>query len=115
MGHAGRLGLAWVLTAIMTALIARFTLVPPGGGGPLPINDKLAHFIAFALLALPLAWALPARWGWVVGAAIFFGAVIEVIQPNFGRAMEALDLLADGAGAFIGAGMGLMLAQLRRA
>ncbi len=109
-----QLGLAWCLTALVILLILRFTLSVPSGGAPLPINDKLAHGVAFALLTLPLSWALPARWAVVVAVAVIFGAGIELIQPAFGRAREVLDLVADTLGAFAGVGAGLLLARFRR-
>ncbi|MFY9240856.1 MAG: VanZ family protein [Roseovarius sp.] len=99
---------------LIILLILRFTLSVPSGGAPLPINDKLAHALAFALLTLPLSWALPARWAAVVAVAVIFGAGIELVQPVFGRAREVLDLVADAVGAFAGAGAGLLLARLRR-
>ncbi|MBZ8117794.1 VanZ family protein [Roseovarius sp. LXJ103] len=114
MPRVARLGLASCLTVLVILLILRFTLSVPSGGAPLPINDKLAHAIAFALLTLPLSWALPARWAFIVAVAVVFGAGIELVQPAFGRAREGLDLLADVVGAFAGAVAGVLLARLKR-
>lgn len=96
-------GLAYALTAALLAVIAVLTLVPqaPGPPGP-PGVDKIAHFVAFAVLVLPLGLARPDKWVWVAGAALVYGAAIEVIQPQVGRSAEGADLLADGAGVFFG-------------
>ena len=41
--------------------------------------------------------------------ALFYGGVIEVIQPFVGRSGEIADLYADGIGLLIGAVLGVLL------
>lgn len=92
------------LTLVLAALIAALTLTPAPPGPPgVPGLDKLAHVVAFAALAGPLSWRYP-KWWWAVAlVAVAYGGVIELVQPSVGRSMEGADLVADGAGAVLGA------------
>lgn len=96
--------MAHALTAFLALAIALLTLIPqvPGPEG-IPGFDKLAHFMAFAVLAAPLAWRYPHLWRTVALATLAYGGLIEIIQPMTGRSAEWGDLLTDGAGAFVGA------------
>ncbi|GGE32537.1 hypothetical protein GCM10011360_20490 [Primorskyibacter flagellatus] len=103
-----RLSLA--ATLLIALAIGWFTLRPivviEVGG-----SDKLHHLVAFGLLTLPLSVTRP-RWiPWVLLAAVAYGAAIEIIQPYVGRFREWADLLADAAGALIGAAAGLALSR----
>ena len=80
-------------------------------------NDKVVHFVSYAMLGASLAWAARLRTiGTAVlwfGAASLFGAVDEWHQqfiPN--RRADVRDWLADTAGA--AAGVSLVTARLRR-
>lgn len=96
--------MAWSVTGVLALIIAGLTLTEPvSGAGGLNVNDKLAHFLAFAALASPLSFSKPRRAAAVVVGAVLFGALIEVIQPHVGRSAEWADLLADGLGACAGA------------
>ena len=103
--------LAWTATLVLAAVLTVLTLMPPppqpSGAG----NDKLYHFIGFGALALPLCLARPQRAWAVVAGVIAFGAVIELVQPYFGRGAEWADLLADALGAATAA---LLARTLRR-
>ncbi len=95
----------WVLalTLLLALGILWGTLKPPGtGGGSFPLNDKQIHALAFGLLVFPLSAAASRLIPRLAVTALIFGAVIEVIQPAFGRSGEFADLLADAVG--IGAG-----------
>ncbi len=76
---------------------------------PLPRHwDKLAHFAAWALLAVLLARGVRGRGGlWApLAMAVVYGLVDEVHQSFVpGREMSALDLLADALGAAAGVGI----------
>jgi VanZ family protein len=100
----------WLLAGYWLALFAAthvpkdFPAVPSGHW------DKLAHFVAYALLAVLIAttWQLAAgqlafdhlRWAWIVLVA--YGAIDEWTQSFVGRDASWLDWLADGAGAAAG-------------
>ena len=68
--------------------------------------DKIIHLISFMVLVMPVSFCRPRSWIWLAPAAIFFGLVIEIIQPSFGRGREWLDFVAD----LVGVGIGVVLA-----
>jgi VanZ family protein len=108
--------MAHALTALFALAVALSTLVPvPPGPANIPGLDKLAHVTAFAALAMPLAWRYPHLWRAVALAALAYGGVIEIAQPFTGRTASWGDLLADGAGALIGAGVAARIGRRRRA
>jgi VanZ family protein len=92
------------LTLLIALVIAALTLSPPGAPEPaLPGFDKLAHFLAFAALAIPMAYDGRVALWQIVLAGLAFGGTIELIQPHVGRSAEWGDLLADSIGAVSGA------------
>ncbi|GAW32989.1 vanZ like family protein [Roseovarius sp. A-2] len=104
------------LTLGLALTIAALTLmpVPPGPDG-VSWMDKLAHFLAFGALAVPLAWRHPVHWRAVALVALAYGGAIEIVQPYVGRSAEWADLLADGLGAFGAAWAAAQIAHRRRA
>ena len=68
----------------------------------------------YRIRAFPLA-----RTGWfgvipvLIGASAF-GAIIELIQPNFNRSAELSDWVADTLGVLIGIGLGLAYRRFRQ-
>nr|WP_309502450.1 VanZ family protein [uncultured Roseovarius sp.] len=93
---------AWWLTAALVLLIGFVTLTPIPQMQTMSHSDKLQHFVAFSVLALPLSLAYPRYFLGVFIAAVAYGGLIEVIQPHVGRSAEMLDVLADAAGALAG-------------
>ena len=71
----------------------------------LPSSDKVAHFTAFALLAL-LWWAfvrarrpLGPRFVWIsAGVLLVYAAFDEYVQQYFGRHTDIADFVANAAG-----------------
>lgn len=112
IGPRRRIHRARMVTLGLAAAIAVVTLTPsaPSGGG-IPGLDKVFHGVGFALLAFPLSFVRPRSALWVILAAIAYGALIEGIQPTFGRSAEWADLLADAVGAIAGAGIGVVIAR----
>jgi VanZ family protein len=100
-----------VLLAGYVFVLVTSTHLPPSFP-LLPRNqtDKLAHFLAYTVLAWLLAMAWQASTGWLNGrhlrfvwlAIIAFAALDEVTQPMFGRTASIWDWLADAAGAALG-------------
>lgn len=105
---------AWVATFLLAALLGALTLSPSVPSVGPATNDKVQHFIGFALLAAPLGVAYPRRILAVIFAAVFFGAMIELVQPFVGRDREGADLIADALGAVFGGTLARVWA-LRRA
>ena len=104
--------LPFVLTILLAVVIAVLTLTPVSAPG-VPGTDKSHHFLAFAALAFPLSAYRPRLAPWLVLAAIGYGGLIELIQPQFGRDREFMDFVSDAAGALAGATTGATIHWLR--
>lgn len=62
-------------------------------------SDKTQHALTFGTLTLLAAAAYPHKRLWMEAIALAgFGALIEIVQPYFGRGRELLDWFADLAG-----------------
>lgn len=88
--------------AVLLAIWGQLTPRPPS---PVEVNDKLAHFAAYCLLAA-MASAAAHRRSIAVAAVVglfLMGAGIEILQGYVGRDMSGWDLLADTAGILTGA------------
>ena len=96
-----------ILTVAMLWPLEAPPLAPEG-------SDKLLHFIAFTVLAFPLART--GRFGLLpvfIGASVF-GGTIELIQPSFNRSADINDWIADIFGIVLGIGCGLLYRRIRR-
>ncbi|MFD0859289.1 VanZ family protein [Roseovarius aquimarinus] len=96
---AASLPIAWSVTFLIAAALLAVTLSPGVPQIGPPGSDKWQHVAGFALLALPLGYARPGWWLWIIAGAGAFGGVIELVQPHVGRSAEWADLVADVAGA----------------
>jgi hypothetical protein len=101
------------VTVVIAGVIAFLTLAPVSSI-VMPGSDKLYHALAFAALAFPLPVLRPQMALAVFVGVIGYGGFIEFIQPMFGRSAEIADLFADGVGAAIGVGSGLVLGRVWR-
>ena len=103
------------LTLVVTLTLTVAMLWPLEAPPPTPEgSDKLAHVIAFAALAFPLACT--GRFGLspvFIGASAY-GGIIELIQPNFNRSADLNDWIADIVGVILGIGCGLLYRRLCR-
>lgn len=105
--------LRWLGVLVVVAVIAHFSLVtvPPEPAEPGRFWDKQLHFVAYAAFTAALAYATVGRRDdprrravAVVGAALLFGAAIEVCQGALAhRSFGWGDLLANALGAGLGA------------
>ena len=109
-------------------LVTVLSLLPSSGSTGLitwiPFGDKGAHALAYAALGFCMFCAVAVSCGdcHLVGTmgvnrwravAIFvllmmIGILIEVVQPQFGRSSEWLDVFADGLGSISGIALGTM-------
>jgi VanZ family protein len=76
------------------------SLAPQERLPPINLWDKLAHAVAFAVLATLIHAGWPrARQAALWGTLVAFGLLMEVLQiPAPGRNFSLLDLVADAAG-----------------
>lgn len=106
---------ALAVALILAGGIAYMSLVP-GGTVPAPyLSDKIRHFGAYAMLAIPAAmWFGPGRWA-AVGVLTVYGAGLEVAQAVFTATREAsvLDGLANALGATAGVLLVWFIARTR--
>jgi VanZ family protein len=97
----GRVPLWWSIGAwAAMAAVTGICLWPRPPASPLP-SDKLDHLAAFCVLGLLMACGRRRPWIWLLGVGMW-GGVIELGQGLTGRHGDALDWLADLAGAALG-------------
>lgn len=97
---------ALILAAILWASLTPLPELPLPG---LLLWDKIQHLLAYAILALPVAFAAPRRWPlWILGF-LAVSAGIELVQPMVNRYGEWKDLVANAAGLALGTLAGVTL------
>ena len=102
----------WIPCVAVWFVVGWLVLSPASGtGGGLPIPDKLAHLLAWLGLALAawpavaasVNWSRASRAAVVLGACASYAVATELLQGLVpGRSTEALDAVADLAGAALG-------------
>ncbi|GHA06912.1 hypothetical protein GCM10008090_15750 [Arenicella chitinivorans] len=100
--------LAWVKAhALLCSLgllvvITVLSLTPLPQLPEMPGTDKLHHFIAYAALMFPVAFAQLRHRVWLALGFFVWSGSIELIQPMVNRYGEWLDLAANGLGLLLG-------------
>jgi VanZ family protein len=115
----GRVGARarWGVAVAVAAAILVASVAPPGptAGEPLVLfgiaEDKWLHAVAYAVLAAVVGWAflverpVPVALSLAVLVAVVYGVGMEFVQaPLPVRRFSVADMVADGAGAVLGAG-----------
>ncbi|CAN5574239.1 hypothetical protein BH09PLA1_BH09PLA1_03050 [soil metagenome] len=83
------------------------THLPPRNVPRTHVNDKIEHFVAYAILAA-LVFVVAQRLGGArafaiaVAVCLMYGAIDEWTQLLVGRSCEVNDWLADAGGAIVG-------------
>ena len=102
----------WVVCAAYWVALFTLTHLPRVPAVGQRVQDKLAHFMAYGVLAGVLylvLWASrsPQRRAayFVISVTLLYGAMDEITQPLVGRSCELYDWFADAAGA--GAAVGV--------
>ena len=105
-----------LLAAIIVVLAIAYLSLTPSNELPSPrLNDKINHFIAYAVLAV---CAVMGRFGAkvfaVLAAVITYGFVIEALQGimGLGRSASWLDGLANVVGAIFGVLIALAIEKI---
>ena len=98
----------WLSGAIALAIIG-LSLSPLAQLPDVPGSDKTHHLIAYAVLAIPTAIAMPLRIWMMALLYICLGGMIELTQPYVNRYGEWLDFTANMTGVLIGSVFGLLV------
>lgn len=106
----------WIALAIYWLALFIATHLPPRHVPPVPVNDKIEHFVGFAILAIVLSLAMsrastPRTLAIILAICLIYGAIDEWTQPLIGRTCELNDWLADAGGAIVGSLIGLTIAR----
>ncbi|MBQ58313.1 VanZ family protein [bacterium] len=107
------LRLALFLTIIFTIVICCGTLTPLPKSLDVPGSDKWHHFVAFSFLVYPLTVANKKCWIPIILFGLFFGALIELVQPYLNRFGDIQDFQADAIGVLIGFALGVIVYSFR--
>lgn len=102
---------AWGPAVAWAAVLFYSSSIPdPGGPDWLPLSDKLAHGLAYAVLGATLAWGWRSSGRrvdhpWLLAVGLLYGLGDEWHQMYVpGRFPDPADWLADAAGLVIGYG-----------
>lgn len=79
-------------------IISLATLLPAENLPPAPGSDKLHHVIGFGGWALMCAFGPLKRFLYMALFIVFWGGMVELIQPSVNRYGEWLDFYADAFG-----------------
>ncbi len=92
--------LNYAVFILFLLIVTTLSLKPEVNTGSVPYNDKVAHFLTYAILTLLAARVSPTYRRFTIYAVLvfFYSGVIEILQSYTGRMMSSLDLLANGAG-----------------
>ena len=94
---------AIAFTLVFSAALVWAFLTPIAQLPKVPdISDYVWHIAIFAVLVIPLCTILPAQRIFLVGSAIAFGIILEILQPYFGRGFEIHDLASNVLGVGLG-------------
>jgi hypothetical protein len=106
----------WMFGGLCLSLFVAILCLMPAGDGPgVGELDKVAHLLAFLMLALWFGGIVARpRYLWIALTLLTFGSLIELAQAwmAWGRQAEVLDLGADAFG--IAAGLLLALTPVGR-
>ncbi len=93
----------WLTLSVLVLIaVTILSLFPLDNLPEVPGTDKTHHLIAYAVLAFPAALRKPNKWIFIIIFFIFYGGLIELIQPYVNRYGEWLDMLANASGVFCG-------------
>lgn len=115
-----RWGLSWVqdnglwLSGLILVIITGLSLWPLDSLPKVPGTDKTHHFMAYAVLMLPIALRRPRYWGLIGLGLMGYSGLIELLQPYVNRYGEWLDFLANSCGIAAGALIGAIIRSENR-
>jgi VanZ family protein len=84
--------------SVVTIFFSFFSVTPPS---TIQNTDKYLHTATYLFLSFSSALRKPTNYILIFIYFVFFGIVIELIQPYFNRNFELLDILANSLGVFL--------------
>ena len=93
-------------------LITVLSLMPPKSELQIPTNDKVGHFLAYAVFSLNICLLFPQvskKMVLLLLAVIGYGILLEFLQGFVGRSTSFYDFLANTTGVSIGFGIYLLV------
>ena len=93
-------------------LITVLSLMPPKSELQIPTNDKVGHFLAYAVFSLNICLLFPQvskKMVLLLLAVIGYGILLEFLQGFVGRSTSFYDFFANTTGVSIGFGLYLFL------
>lgn len=105
----------WIrISAILVGIgITVLSLMPPSSGVELQVNDKIGHFVAYAVWMTNLGLMVSKVHYWkIILAILVYSAIMEYFQSFIpGREVSFYDMIANTIGALIGTGILLLFKQ----
>lgn len=100
----------WLFSSVILVGFVLYTTLMPGIAGPVMLNDKMAHALAFGILMAWFSGIFELRFSPRIALALLcFGILIEFLQLQLHyRSAELKDVLAD----LIGINIGWVLATI---
>jgi hypothetical protein len=90
-----------VITITLSVAIIFFSFFSVTSNSMIQSTDKYLHTTAYFFLSFSASLRKPTNYILIFIYFIFFGIVIELIQPYFNRYFELLDILANSFGIFL--------------
>jgi VanZ family protein len=98
----------WIfITLFLLAVITLLSLTPLPNLPSVPGNDKIHHFLAYAILTFSVVLRKPKYWILICLLLFCWSGAVELLQPYVNRYGEWRDMVANGTGIMCG----LMLAM----
>jgi len=90
-----------IITIVLSVVIILFSFFSVTSPSTINSADKYLHIVAYLFLSFSASLRKPTNYILIFIYFVFFGIVIELIQPYFNRYFELLDILANSLGVFL--------------
>lgn len=105
----------WIkISAILVGLgITVLSLMPPSSGVEIHVNDKIGHFVAYAVWMVNIGLLVSSKNYWkIILAILVYSGIMEFFQSFIpGREVSFYDMMANTIGAIIGTAILLLFRQ----
>ena len=90
-----------VITITLSVVIIFFSFFSVTSHSMIQSTDKYLHVSTYFFLSFSASLRKPTNYILIFIYFVFFGIVIELVQPYFNRYFELLDILANSLGIFL--------------